>query len=120
MSNRTWLDPRVAQVRVGAVRSYLRQRGWTEQSYPGPELLVFGGPVDDDGEPVIQVVPSDETMLDYPMRIEELIGALSVLEDRPAADILTDLLMAASGPPNPPTPHSGVATPVTPSPAADR
>lgn len=120
MSNRVWIDPRVVQVQVDAVRSYLLQHGWTQQTYPGPELLVFGGPVDDDGEPIIQVVPSDETLLDYPMRIEELIGALSVLEDRPTADVLTDLLHAANTPPRLPRPHNGAATPVTPSPAADQ
>ena len=118
MTNRTWIDPRIAQVRVAGVRSYLSQHGWKEQTYPGPELLVFGGPVDDDGEPIIQVIPSDESMLDYPMRIEELIGALSVLEDRPAADVLTDLLHAGS-PPHPPATPNGTPA-VTPSPAADR
>jgi hypothetical protein len=79
-------------VRVAGLRSYLERRGWRLQSYPGPELLVFAGPVDDDGLPITQVLPSSEQMRDYPLRVEELIGALSVLEDRPASDVLTDVL----------------------------
>ncbi len=118
MNHRTWIDPRIAQVQVAGVRAYLQQRGWTLQPYPGPELLVFGGPLDDDGEPVIQVVPSDESMLDYRMRIEELIAALSVLEDRLPTEVLADLLHAASGPPRLPVPPNGAA--VTASPTADR
>ncbi len=92
MSNRVWVDPRLPLVRVAGMRSYLLGRGWRLQPYPGPELLVFEGPADDDGQPIVQVLPSSEQMRDYPLRIEELIAALSILEDRPAADILSDIL----------------------------
>jgi hypothetical protein len=92
MSNSAWVDPRIEQVRVAGVRSYLLSRGWILQPYPGPELLVFGGPLDDDGEPIVQILPSSEQMGDFRLRSEELIAALSVLEDRPASEILTDIL----------------------------
>jgi hypothetical protein len=94
MSSQVWVDARLPTVRVEGVRSYLLGRGWTLQPYPGPELLVFGGPTDDDGQPVVQVLPSSERMRDYPLRLEELIAALAVLEDRPTSDIVTDLLAA--------------------------
>jgi hypothetical protein len=101
MSNLAWVDPRVASVRVAALRSYLSTRGWKAKPYPGPELLVFEGPPDDDGEPIIQVVPSSEQMLDFHLRVTELIEALSVLEGRPAADILADILREGPGHPGP-------------------
>jgi len=105
MNNLPWVDPRLPLIRVVGIRSYLLRRGWQLQPYPGPELLVFGGRNDDDdGEPILQVVPSSERMRDFPMRVEELIAALSVLEDRPAGDILTDILQE-------PTPDSSLPTP---------
>ncbi len=92
MSNRVWVDPRLPLVRVAGARSYLLSRGWRPQPYPRPELLVFEGPADDDGQPIVQVLPSSEQMRDFPLRVEELIAALSILEDRPASDILSDIL----------------------------
>jgi hypothetical protein len=94
MSSRVWVDPRLPLVRVAGVRSYLLGRGWRLQPYPGPELLVFEGQTDDDGQPILQVLPSSEQMRDFPLRVEELIAALSILEDRPAPDILSDILNA--------------------------
>ncbi len=92
MSNRVWVDPRLPLVRVASVRSYLLSRGWRPQPYPRPELLVFEGPADDDGRPIVQVLPSAEQMRDFPLRVEELIASLSILEDRPASAILSDIL----------------------------
>ncbi|HWG41620.1 MAG TPA: hypothetical protein VN688_02460 [Gemmataceae bacterium] len=92
MSNRVWVDPRLPLVRVAGVRSYLLGRGWHSQPYPGPELLVFEGPAADDGQPIIQVLPSSEQMRDFPLRVEELIADLSILEDRLPRDILSDML----------------------------
>ena len=92
MSHSSWVDSRINRVTVGQVRTYLLDRNWRLQPFPGPELLVFAGPNDDDGEPILQVLPSSEGLRDYGMRVEELIGALSVLEDRPAVAILNDML----------------------------
>jgi hypothetical protein len=105
MSNRVWVDPRLAMVRIAGVRSYLLSRGWRPQPYPRPELLVFEGPADDDGQPILQVLPSSEQMRDFPLRVEELIAALSLLEDRPAPDILSDILKEGA----PETPSSAEA-----------
>jgi hypothetical protein len=100
-SSNAWVDPRIRSVTVAGICPYLLARGWRLQPYPGPELLVFEGPLDDDGQPILQVVPSSERMSDFPMRVEELIAALSVLEDRPARDILEDVLAAGVGPTTP-------------------
>jgi hypothetical protein len=111
MNHSAWVDPRVQLVRVAGVRSYLLDRGWKLQSYPGPELLVFGGPTDDNGEPILEVLPSSERMRDFRLRVEELIAALSVIEDRPAGDILNDILLAAAQP-VPATQQEGTNGPV--------
>jgi hypothetical protein len=116
MSSNPWVDPRVGSVTVAGVRSYLLARGWRLAAYPGPELLVFEGPPDDDGQPIIQVIPSSERMSDFRMRVEELIAALSVLEDRPACDVLEEVLASGAGSPTPPAAPNG--TPVAPDPAS--
>ncbi len=95
MNHSAWVDPRIDRVTVDEVRTYLQNRGWRSQPFPGPELLVFEGPRDDDGAPIIQVLPSSERLKDYRMRVENLIGALSVIEERPAVDVLTDMLAGA-------------------------
>jgi hypothetical protein len=111
MSRSAWVDPRLSQVRAGQVRSYLLSRGWQPQPYPGPELLVFGGPVDDDGRPVLQVLPASERMRDFQPRLEELIAALSVMEDRPAQDVLSDILRTPADPRPPATTTDPSPTP---------
>jgi hypothetical protein len=95
MNQSAWVDPRIDRVTVANVRTYLLNKGWRLQPYPGPELLVFEGPRDDDGEPILQVLPSSERLRDYRMRVGDLIAALSVIEGRPAVDILTDMLTGA-------------------------
>jgi hypothetical protein len=94
MNHSAWVDPRIDRVTVDQVRTYMQDHGWQLQPFPGPELLVFEGPKDD-GEPIIQVLPSSERYRDYRMRLEELIGALSIMEDRPAVEILNDMLAGA-------------------------
>ncbi len=112
MKSVPWSDPRLASVRADAVRSYLLGHGWRLQPYPGPELFVFAGPSDDDGEQIVQVLPSSEHLRDFPLRVEELIASLSVIESRPAADIITDILRES---PTPPAPN-GAASPASPRP----
>jgi hypothetical protein len=112
MSHTGWVDPRIKQVTGASIRSYMEQHGWTLQPFPGPELLVFGGQVDDDGEPIELVVPPDDTYIDYPLRVEQLISALSVLEDRYAVEVLNDILQAGS---STPAPANGAAASATPS-----
>lgn len=92
MNIRAWVDPRIKQLTAEKVRAYMLCHGWQSQPFPGPELLVFGGLQDDDGEPIVQIVPSSERMSDFRVRTEELIGALSVIEDRPAVEILVEML----------------------------
>jgi hypothetical protein len=92
MNDWGWVDPRVEQVRVADVQSYMLRHGWKPRPYPRPEALVFGGVLDDDGKEIIQVIPSSESLRDYRLRVVQLINALSVFEDRPPVAILNDIL----------------------------
>src|SRR5262245_5542214 len=99
-----WVDPRVNDVRVADMRAYLARRSWKEKLHPQPGLLVFEGPLDDDGKPIIQILPSSESSLAYRQRLIELITSLAVIEDRLAVQVLNDILQSAvdqsaNGPP---------------------
>ena len=94
MNNSAWIDPRISQLTVANVRDYLLRKNWRVQPYPRPELLVFEGPLADDGEPFVLVLPSSERASDYRMRCEDLVGALGIIENRWAVDILHEMLGA--------------------------
>jgi hypothetical protein len=64
MNQSAWIDPRIDRVTVSDAQTYLLKKGWKLQPFPGPELLVFQGPNDDDGEPILQVLPSSERLRD--------------------------------------------------------
>lgn len=49
------------------------------------------GPEDDAGEPVVAFIPSDETLRDFQLRLEDLIVLLSELEERPAVVVANDI-----------------------------
>jgi hypothetical protein len=95
-----WIDPRVEQVSAAGAEAYMLSHGWCRVPYPRPQLLVFGGVRDDDGQEITLTLPSSEQMRDYRLGVVRLISALSVYEDRPAVDILNDMLAAhAKDPP---------------------
>ena len=92
MNIHRWIDPRVGSVRVSQMCSYLLGRCWHLKAGPASDLLVFEGPPDDDGEPIIQVLPASERYSDYRQRLIELITSLSVIEDRSPLEVLNDIL----------------------------
>ena len=96
MRRSVWVDPRIDRLTVAHVRAYLTTHGWKEEPFPRPELLVFRAPKDDDdGLAIETVLPSRESMIDYPLRIEDLVGVVAWYEDRKAAEVITDMLGGA-------------------------
>ncbi len=73
------------------IKQYLTKNGWKLAPFKRPELLVFEGPMTDDGEPILQILPSSEQASDFALRAQELISALGVIEDRPGEDVLRDI-----------------------------
>lgn len=94
MMSTAMLDERFLEaIRVTDVTSYLGEKGWRRRSdYPRPELLVFEGPEDDAGEPIVVTIPASDRYQDFRPRLRELIGLLSQLEERPPAEIAGDLM----------------------------
>ena len=52
-----WVDPRVASVRLAAVRDYLVGRGWQLSHSPNPNLLRFEKPGEANGKPLYYFTP---------------------------------------------------------------
>jgi hypothetical protein len=92
-----WLDWGIDLPPLERVRNYLHAHGWRLKDWPGQELLVFEGPLADDGQPIIQVVPASEAYQDYPHRVDELVRSLAVIEDRPIPAVLREMLGNADG-----------------------
>ena len=65
MSRWAWIDPRIAQVTVSGARAYLLDHGWRPRPFPRPEVLVFEGPISDEGRPFVQILPSSDKFVDY-------------------------------------------------------
>jgi hypothetical protein len=88
------LDERfLGAIRVTDVTSYLGEKGWRRRNeYPRPALLVFDGPEDDAGEPIVVTIPASDRFQDFRPRLRELIRLLSQLEGRPPAEIAGDLV----------------------------
>lgn len=87
-----WIDPRVGQVKPADAVRYLLARGWKRQPFPRPGVLLFEGPRDDLGEPIIQMLPASEESADYRDSLIRIITALAIIEDRLAPAVLDDIL----------------------------
>src|SRR5262245_41375828 len=96
MNLSSWIDPRIRSVRPADAQAYLLRHGWKLQPFSQAQVQVFEGPVDDEGEPIVQVVPLAETASDYLQCVVDLLTALAAIEDRPAVDVLEEMLQQPS------------------------
>jgi hypothetical protein len=86
------LNPLLEKVRYADAEAYLTSHGWKLTPFKNPGLRRFEGPLGDNGEPIVEFLPATEQASDFPMRLREFIGVLSLLEERPEEEILRDLL----------------------------
>ena len=75
-----------------AVMEYLRAHGWRTQQEG--QHVRCEGPPDDEGQPIVQFLPKSERYADYPLRLEDLISVLSVIEERPAMEIVREMVVS--------------------------
>jgi hypothetical protein len=88
----SWIDPRAHLVRVGAFKSYLLKKDWILDPRSNDRLLFFTGPRDEDGVAIVLTIPAAEKFRDYYPIVVDRIGALGLIEDRYARDVLDDIL----------------------------
>jgi hypothetical protein len=86
------IDPLYRAVTVGDLRTYLLRTGWQIKPFRKAGVIYFEGPPADDGTPLVQIVPASGHYRDFPLHVEEIVSALSSVEQRPAVEVLRDIL----------------------------
>lgn len=87
-----WLDPRIADVRLADVQSYLLSQGWQQCPDANPTALRYEHSAQGNGSRLFQLIPASEQYPDFPTRIAELITTLSEIEERHPVVVLNDIL----------------------------
>ena len=85
-------DPLAASIRVADLRGYLVAKGWEIKPFKRPQVVRFEGPPDDDGHPIVLLMPASEQLSDYSRRVQELVASLAVIEQRPSAEIVRNII----------------------------
>lgn len=83
-------------VRVADLRAYLLAKGWKIKPFQRPQVIRFEGPLDDEGQPLVLLLPFSEQLRDYSLRIEEILRTLSVLENRSTAETVRNIVTPTS------------------------
>lgn len=85
-------NPILDGIDLRRVTAYLGSTGWRRRTdFPRQDLVVFEGPLDDDGEPIPAVLPAMGDERAFREKLARLIDALSVIERRDARDIVLDM-----------------------------
>ena|SRR5436190_9456514 len=85
-----WIDPRIAQARAGAARTYLLEHGWEPAETPSNTLFPFHPARKPDGPFVyVPMIPDPIWQLE---RMIELVGDIALAEGRYAGEVLNEIL----------------------------
>ena len=64
---------------IAATAAYLEKNGWRRVESKNPNALVFHGPNDIYGTPLIVVLPAHKTLIDADLRLNDAMRTLAVL-----------------------------------------
>jgi len=81
-------DLRLHNLRVDDVISYLQETGWHRVKHPNDRLILFEGPKDDDGKPIILILPAHNWFSDSDEGIANAINLLSAVEQTSPYNII--------------------------------
>ncbi len=73
MNRISYTDSPLDGLYVEDVLFYLRKRGWKRKEHPKDRLLLFTGPEDDDGQPIVIGVPQRNNFLDSKAGLAEAV-----------------------------------------------
>jgi hypothetical protein len=74
-------------LKVANVVSYLQQNGWQTVTHPNLRLLVFQGASDNQGHPILLILPSKNTFEDSDRLLTKAVNLLAVIEDKSQQEI---------------------------------
>jgi hypothetical protein len=92
MNEYRWIDPRVKDISIEALCSWMKQHDRQQIPSPRPQILLFQGPKDDFGEPIVLVLPASKQLSDWLRGVEVIITSLSVIHRRHPREILEEVL----------------------------
>lgn len=78
-----------------ALLRYLKDKGWSRKEHPNDKLLLFRGPLSDNGAPLEVLIPSNEQYLDYADRVNDVVKILSLIVQKSASDIVREILLTS-------------------------
>lgn len=73
------------------VIDFAKSQSWHEIEHPQRQLLVLEGPPDDEGEPLLMVLPRQDGSRTLPIRLAEAINQIAGVEDRSPYDVLREI-----------------------------
>jgi hypothetical protein len=81
------------------IRSYLRSRGWREETRLPPAGVMFSLAAPTvSGQPLTVFAPELQDAFDYPLAVAAVVETLAAFEDRPKAAIRADMLATNPAP----------------------
>jgi hypothetical protein len=83
--------PPIQELRIAEAINYLRRNHWMAISHPNPRLLVFEKGVDDQGNPIQIVLPSQDDYEDTPYLLTKAVNLLSVLQGISFQDMINTI-----------------------------
>lgn len=81
---------------VHDVATYVTGHGWHQVPHSNQRLLVFQGPLDDFGNPIHLILPSQNNFGDSHLRLAEAVELLADIEERPSEAVLADIQNAVT------------------------
>jgi hypothetical protein len=78
------------------VATYITEHGWHKVPHSNQRLLVFQGPLDDCGNPIHLILPSQNDFGDSYLRLAEAVELLANIEERPSEAVLADIQNAVA------------------------
>jgi hypothetical protein len=82
---------------VHDVATYVAGHGWHKVPHSNQRLLVFQGPLDDFGNPIYLILPSQNNFGDSHLRLAEAVELLANIEERPSEAVLADIQNTVTG-----------------------
>ncbi|NEQ97954.1 MAG: hypothetical protein F6K30_14745 [Cyanothece sp. SIO2G6] len=81
-----------ANLCVQTVVDYVLAHDWQPKSHPNENIRVFVGPLDDEGNPIPLILPTDDSFSDKDLRLTEAVYLLADIEARSPFDIIAAII----------------------------
>lgn len=89
----TRIDPRLEEITPDQVRRYMDSLGFQRRSYPRlQDVEAFVGPRDIHGRELLVLLCNEPRSRFYLVYLTEIMDTLTLWEDRPESEIVTDIL----------------------------